>query len=487
MEDNPSTSQGMHKKGARQWKTQCCVPQCNNNSTRNPELSFHKIPKNKDIKKKWVRVLKTKGLLNPLPNQKVCSEHFPIGKKTYENNVPTVFQKQLNARSRKTPTIREYTSEIQVVMGCNTDSPNEQMCSEILPEQNSINTDHQVQLDQLQKELNFLKTDNLTLQKKYDEDMKNMRGCLFRIERFVGSDSDFRFYTGFPNYSTFKAFFDYLTPACNHLVYHGSNTAPITSECQAKRGKERSLSPEQELFLVLSQLRCGLLLRDLAHRFNLSESHVSRIWKTWIAFLHQRLCALPIWPSRQLVDDTMPACFKSSFPKTRVIIDCTEFLIERPSSCRSQSITFSNYKNHNTAKGLLGISPNGYPAFVSNLYAGRTSDKKITNDCGILKLLEPGDDLMADRGFDIENDLPTGVTLNIPPFLNGKPQLSAEEEILTRKIASVRVHVERAISRIKNYRILNQVIPISLSDDLDNIWTICSYLTMFLPPLIAEG
>ena len=117
----------------------------------------------------------------------------------------------------------------------------------------------------------------------------------------------------------------------------------------------------------------------------------------------------------------MPACFKSSFLKAGVIIDCTEFLIERPSSCRSQSITFSNYKNHNTAKGLLGISPNGYPAFVSNFYAGRTRDKKITNDCGILKLPEPGDDLMAHRGFDVEDDLPTGVTLNIPPFLSGKP------------------------------------------------------------------
>ena len=93
---------------------------------------------------------------------------------------------------------------------------------------------------------------------------------------------------------------------------------------------------------------------------------------------------------------------------------------------------------------------------------------------------------MADRGFDIGDDLPTGVTLNIPPFLDGKPQLSVEEENLTRKIASVRVHVERAIARIKNCRILNQVIPISLSDDLDNIWTICSYLTLFLPPLIVE-
>ena len=50
-------------------------------------------------------------------------------------------------------------------MGCNADSPNELTGSEILPEQNSINTDHQVQLDQLQKELNFLKADNLTVKK----------------------------------------------------------------------------------------------------------------------------------------------------------------------------------------------------------------------------------------------------------------------------------------------------------------------------------
>ena len=31
---------------------------------------------------------------------------------------------------------------------------------------------------------------------------------------------------------------------------------------------------------------------------------------------------------------------------------------------------------------------------------------------------------MADRGFDIEEDLPDKISLNIPQFLNGKPQLS---------------------------------------------------------------
>jgi hypothetical protein len=50
---------------------------------------------------------------------------------------------------------------------------------------------------------------------------------------------------------------------------------------------------------------------------------------------------------------------------------------------------------------------------------GRTSDKKVTNDCGILNLVEPGDEIMEDRGFDIEADIPSGVLLNIPQFLNG--------------------------------------------------------------------
>ena len=132
----------------------------------------------------------------------------------------------------------------------------------------------------------------------------------------------------------------------------------------------------------------------------------------------------------------MLACFKVAYPKTRVVIDCTEIFIEKPSSCRSQSITFSSYKNHNTAKGLIGMSPSGYPSFISSLYAGRVSDKKITIDCGILKLLEPREELMADRGFDIESDIPSGVYLNIPPFLDGQRQLSAKNVATTSKIAS---------------------------------------------------
>jgi hypothetical protein len=80
------------------------------------------------------------------------------------------------------------------------------------------------------------------------------------------------------------------------------------------------------------------------------------------------------------------------------------------------------------------------------------------------------DQVMADKGFDITADLPPGVMLNIPAFLNGDDQLTLEKESTTRKIASVCVHVERAIARIKNYRSLHQVIPLTMSQDLDKIW-----------------
>ena len=129
--------------------------------------------------------------------------------------------------------------------------------------------------------------------------------------------------------------------------------------------------------------------------------------------MYQRLRALPIWPSRQFVDANMPACFKIRYPQNtcdnRLHRNCLS-----PSSCTSQSMTYSSHKNHNTAKEWIGISPSGYPSFVSSLYAGRTSDRKITRDCGILDLLEPNDQIMADRGFDIQDDLPNNVTIEDP-------------------------------------------------------------------------
>ena len=63
---------------------------------------------------------------------------------------------------------------------------------------------------------------------------------------------------------------------------------------------------------------------------------------------------------------------QEAWPTTRVILDCTELFIEMPTSARAQGSTFSNYKHHNTAKGLVDIAPNGMVIFVSDLYTGKS-------------------------------------------------------------------------------------------------------------------
>lgn len=87
-----------------------------------------------------------------------------------------------------------------------------------------------------------------------------------------------------------------------------------------------------------------------------------------------------------------------------------------PTCYRSQSATFSNYKHHNTAKVLTEIAPRGSVTFVSDIYTGQCNEKKLTSEYEILNCLGSGDLIMTDSGFDIGNNLPAGVKLNIPPF-----------------------------------------------------------------------
>ena len=125
--------------------------------------------------------------------------------------------------------------------------------------------------------------------------------------------------------------------------------------------------------------------------------------------------------------------------------------------------------------------------FVSDLYPGSTSDKELTRRSGLLDMLEPGDSVMADRGFDIEEDLALiGVRLNIPPFLKGKHQLSECELVETRRIASLRIQVERAMERIKNFHIFDRPLPPSSTDTSSQVFFICAVLTNFNPPLCTQ-
>jgi hypothetical protein len=122
---------------------------------------------------------------------------------------------------------------------------------------------------------------------------------------------------------------------------------------------------------------------------------------------------------------------------------------------------------------------------VSEAWGGRASDRHIVQKSIFLDTVEPYDLYMADRGFPIADDLLTKyATLVIPPGARGKEQMSGSDVVKTKVVANLRIHVERAIERLKRFRILKGVMPITLVPLSDNIIMTCAGLCNLLDPLV---
>ena len=180
--------------------------------------------------------------------------------------------------------------------------------------------------------------------------------------------------------------------------------------------------------------------------------------------LYTCLSCLVTWPEREELMKTIPVEFRKHFRKCVVIIDFFEVFIERPTSQTARSQTWSNYKHHNTIKYLIGITPQGSVAFISQGWGGRTSDVHLTENSGLLQKLLPGDLVLADRGFTIEDTVGLYCAeVKIPPFTRGKRQLSKVEVDGARRLSRIRIHVERVIGSIRQkYTMLQSTIPINI-------------------------
>ena len=74
----------------------------------------------------------------------------------------------------------------------------------------------------------------------------------------------------------------------------------------------------------------------------------------------------------------------------------------------------------------------------------------------------------------------------MPPFTKGQQQFTKEKVRLGQAIGKARIHVERAIERVKRFRIINSAIPLTMIDILDDIMVVCAALTNLMPPLIRR-
>jgi len=73
---------------------------------------------------------------------------------------------------------------------------------------------------------------------------------------------------------------------------------------------------------------------------------------------------------------------------------------------------------------------------------------------GFLDLpFKDNDSVIVDKGFTVQDLLSLGVSLNIPPLIGRSRQMPTEDVVKTQEIASIRIHLERGINKIKIFHI----------------------------------
>jgi len=513
----------------------CCAVDCKLPYTKDCGVSFHRFPADPDRRRRWIAALNRKDW-EPNEYTWLCGRHFISGTKSDDpldpDFVPSIFshvstpmkrklqsrvsdyhrrkgakKRRIEATSRQKAVKESREKErkreadkrkkeaermrLEEVQRERHEAEMEQRRIEQIRLTKELGEQHAAemarQLEELKAANEVLKETNKALKEtneelqtqctgmeqqlvevtkeknKLEEKVAALSKRVLSEETMKDDAKKVKYYTGLPNFGVLKA------------IYNLAAKELPESDCLF-----------QQYLMTLIKLRLNVGDLDLAYRFGISQASVSRYIHKWVDILYTRTSFLVHWPERLELMKTMPNDFRKHFRKCAIIIDCFEVFIERPSSLLARAQTYSNYKKHNTVKFLIGITPQGSVAFISKGWGGRVSDVHLTENCGLLKKLLPGDVILADRGFTIQDSAGLYCAeVCIPPFTKGKSQLSKVEIEKARQLSHVRIHVERVIGVVRQkFSILHATLPInvvaSCDDDgvsfVDKIVTICCAL-----------
>ena len=95
---------------------------------------------------------------------------------------------------------------------------------------------------------------------------------------------------------------------------------------------------------------------------------------------------------------------------------------------------------------------------------------------------------MADKGFRIQSLLLVrGVVLEIPPFTTKGKQFTDENATKNKDIANARIHIEHIIGRMKDFKVLQGILQLSLLDLIGPIANVCAALVNINVPIVPPN
>lgn len=211
---------------------------------------------------------------------------------------------------------------------------------------------------------------------------------------------------------------------------------------------------EELIFYTLMVLKSGITFDFAAFLLQFDQSRAHRQFTKGLQLIHATLEIQGYLPLRSFNNIEE---FESQLQKSEALIfDATEQKIQRPQDSEFQKETYSGKKKSNTVKSMIISTFDKYIHYVSECYVGKTHDFSLlkTEFCPDLNWFE-GYQVRVDLGYQgFKKDYPNA-TLYIP---NKKPrggQLTEEQVLENKKLASQRITVEHSIAGIKRYDILS--------------------------------
>ncbi|XP_022104600.1 uncharacterized protein LOC110986748 [Acanthaster planci] len=292
------------------------------------------------------------------------------------------------------------------------------------------------------------------LKKKIAELEYDLQCLSWSYRKIEGDNAKTKFYTGLPTFHVFMWLFSYLEAKVWTM------TGSEENDTSSKSSDRKVVFPLiDQLFATLMRLRLGLLLPDLADRFRVSRRRMDNTVTMWIFLLEKELRALTPCPSREAVRLTLPPHYRRK-QGLRFLVEGAELHIECPSNVSTQC--YQRHRHHTTVQYLVAISPTGLIAYVSDGIFGKASGGEIMQRSKFLALLEEGDLVLADSDFMVQ-DLVTerGAVLRVPSNMSGP----------------FKCQVQSAIGKVRAFRILDGVMPLSLQNMLGSVFKVCCWLS----------
>ncbi len=305
----------------------CIVVGCSKRSGRDKDVSFYRIPKVVTNRGHGVKKLSQKrrqGFLSAikrdnltqkiLSNDRICSKHFVSGKlaslldetnpdwlpslnlghsrEVCEDKAKAAEERWIRAKSRESLKDNRpiLLSEATESGSCNSNEGQVTQATCQTDLTSTIMNKKDEELLKCKRQISILQAEILVLKEMMQT---------FTEKDFINDEECVKFYTGLPNFKVLKTLFEFICSPCS------GNT---------------KLNPFQEYVMTLMKLRLDSPYKDLAYRFGVSVTTVSRVFSKWLTLMDTVLRSLIIWPDRDSLWKTMPKCFRSSFGKDVAVI-----------------------------------------------------------------------------------------------------------------------------------------------------------------------